>query len=157
MDALEELVAKEAIRDLLARYPMAFDDRDWETWASLWTDDVTWVVDGAAIEGLAAVREFMVGCLPPEYIAKHLCGPSVIDLAPDGQSARARTDVVWIAANYDNQIVARYVDDLVKRDGRWLIRRREEIPVRYVPGPPPMSEASLELSAATMRKDQPHG
>jgi len=153
MDALEELVAREAIRDLLARYPMAFDDRDWEAWEALWTEDLVWVVDGTPIEGLAAVKEFMVGCLPHDYIAKHLCGPSVIDLAPDGQSAHARTDVVWIAANYDNQIVARYVDDLVKRDGRWLIRRREEVVVRHVPGPPPMSEASLELSASTMRKD----
>ncbi|HLW95210.1 MAG TPA: nuclear transport factor 2 family protein [Solirubrobacteraceae bacterium] len=157
MDALEELLAKDAIRDLLARYPMAFDDRDWDAWNELWTEDLTWVVDGKAIEGLAAVREFMVGCLPHDYIAKHLCGPSVIEVAPDGQSARAFTDVVWIAANYDNQIVARYVDDLVKRDGRWLIRRREEIPVRYVPGPPPMSAASLDLSAPTMRKDQADG
>ncbi len=153
MNALDELIAKEAIRDLLARYPMAFDDRDWDAWEALWTDDVVWVVDGTPIEGLAAVREFMVGCLPQDYIAKHLCGPSVIELAPDGQSARARTDVVWIAANYDNQIVARYVDDLVKRDGRWLIARREEVPVRYRPGPPPMSQASLELSSPTMRKD----
>jgi uncharacterized protein (TIGR02246 family) len=153
MDPLEELLAREAIRDLLARYPMAFDDRDWEAWEALWTDDLVWVVDGTPIEGLAAVREFMVGCLPEDYIAKHLCGPSVIDLAPDGQSARARTDVVWIAANYDNQIVARYIDTLVKRDGRWLISRREEVVVRHVPGPPPMSEASLELSASTMRKD----
>jgi uncharacterized protein (TIGR02246 family) len=154
MDALEELLAKEAIRDLLARYAMAFDDRDWDAWEALWTDDVVFVVDGVPIEGLAALREFMVGCLPQDYVSKHLCGPSVIELAPDGASARARTDVVWIAANYDNQIVARYVDDLVRRDGRWLIRRREEIPVPYRPGPPPMSQASLALSAPTMRQDQ---
>jgi uncharacterized protein (TIGR02246 family) len=153
MDALEELVAKEAIRDLLARYPMAFDDRDWDAWEQLWTADVVWVVDGVAIEGLDAVREFMVGCLPPDYIAKHLCGPSVIEIDPDGEGAHARTDVVWIAANYDNQIVARYVDTLVRRDGRWRICRREEVVVPFRGGPPPMSEASLELSAATMRKD----
>ena len=157
MDALEELIAKDAIRDLLARYPMAFDDRDWGAWEALWTDDVVWVVDGTPIEGLEAVREFMVGCLPADYIAKHLCGPSVIEIAPDGETAHARTDVVWIAANYDNQIVARYVDDLVKQDGRWRISRREELTVPYRAGPPPMSEASLEVSAATMRKDQPHG
>lgn len=153
MDALEELIAKDAIRDLLARYPMAFDDRDWDAWEVLWTDDVVWVVDGTPIEGLAAVREFMVGCLPPDYIAKHLVGPSVIEIDPGGETARARTDVVWIAANYDNQIVARYVDELVKRDGRWRISRREEVIVPHRAGPPPMSDASLELSAATMRKD----
>jgi len=154
MDALEELLAKEAIRDLLARYAMAFDDRDWDAWESLWTEDVVFVVDGSPIEGLVALREFMVGCLPHDYVSKHLCGPSVIEVAPDGETARARTDVVWIAANYDNQIVARYVDDLVRRDGRWLIRRREEVPVPYRPGPPPMSQASLELSAPTMRREE---
>jgi uncharacterized protein (TIGR02246 family) len=153
MDPLEELLAKEAIRDLLARYPMAFDDRDWDAWDALWTEDVVFVVDGTPIEGLAAVREFMVGCLPHDYVSKHLCGPSVIDVAPDGLTARARTDVVWIAANYQNQIVARYVDDLVKREGGWRIRRRHEVPVPFRPGPPPMSPASLELSAPTMRKD----
>jgi hypothetical protein len=28
-DLLEELLDRERIRDLIARYPMAFDDRDW--------------------------------------------------------------------------------------------------------------------------------
>jgi hypothetical protein len=41
----------------------------------------------------------------------------------------------------------------VNHDGRWLIRRREEIPVPYRPGPPPMSQAALDLSAPTMRRD----
>jgi uncharacterized protein (TIGR02246 family) len=154
MDPLEELIAKEAIRDLIARYPMAFDDRDWDAWEALWTEDVVFVVDGTPIEGLPALKEFIMGCLPHDYVSKHLCGPSVIEVAPDGLSAGARTDVVWIAANHENQIVARYVDELVNRDGRWLIRRREEIPVPYRPGPPPMSQAALDLSSPTMRKEQ---
>jgi len=37
---------------------------------------------------------------------------------------------------------------------RWLIARREEVPVPYRPGPPPMSDASIELSGATMRKQK---
>ena len=156
MEPLAELIEREAIRDLLARYPMAFDDRDWEAWETLWTDDVVFVVDGTPIQGLAEVRAFMMACLPDDYTSKHLCGPSVIDVAPDGLTARARTDVVWIAANYDNQIVARYVDTLVKRDGRWRISRREEHPVPFRPGPPPMSAAAVALSGATMRKET-HG
>jgi uncharacterized protein (TIGR02246 family) len=150
-DALQELIDRERIRDLLARYPMAFDDADWAAWDEIWTDDLVWVVEGKAIEGLPAVREFMVGCLPGDYTGKHLCGSPVIDLAPDGMSARTRTDVVWIAQNYENTIVARYVDDLVKRDGRWRISRREEEVVPFRPGPPPMSEESVELNGATMR------
>ncbi len=149
--SIEDLLDREQIRDLLARYPMAFDDRDWAAWEQLWTEDVVWVVDGAPIEGLDAVREFMTNCLPDDYGSKHLCGAPVIELADDGLSASALTDVVWIAQNYENTIVARYVDTLVKRDGRWRISRREEVVVPFRPGPPPMSDASKALSGPTMR------
>jgi uncharacterized protein (TIGR02246 family) len=150
-DLVQQLLDREAIRDLLARYPQAFDDRDWAAWEEIWTDDVVWAVDGAEIVGLPAVREFMVNCLPPDYGSKHLCGIPIIELGDDGTTAHARTDVVWIAANYENTIVARYVDDLVKRDGRWRIRRRDEVVMPFRPGPPPMSAESKELSGPTMR------
>jgi uncharacterized protein (TIGR02246 family) len=150
-DALQELIDRERIRDLLARYPMAFDDRDWASWDELWTDDLVWVVDGAEIVGLPAVRQFMVECLPHDYGSKHLCGSPVIELGADGRTATARTDVVWIAQNYENTIVARYVDTLVKDGDRWRISRREEVIVPFRPGPPPMSEAAQAVSAATMR------
>jgi uncharacterized protein (TIGR02246 family) len=150
-ELLDELVDRERIRDLLARYPMAFDDRDWAAWDELWTDDLVWVVDGTPIEGLPAVREFMTHCLPDAYACKHLCGSPVIDLAADGRTAQTRTDVVWIAQNYENTIVARYVDTLRKEGGRWRISRREEVVVPFAPGPPPMSEESKALSGPTMR------
>jgi uncharacterized protein (TIGR02246 family) len=153
MNALDELIAREAIRDLIARYPIAFDDRDWSAWEALWTEDVVFVVDGVPIEGLPAVKEFMTQCLPPDYQSKHLCGQPVIEVAADGMSATARTDVVWIGADFSNQIVARYEDTLVKRDGRWLIARRDERSIPYRAGPPPMSAAARELSGAHMRND----
>ena len=162
--SIEDLLDREQIRDLLARYPMAFDDRDWAAWEQLWTEDVVWVVDGAPIEGLDAVREFMTNCLPDDYGSKHLCGAPVIELADDGLSASALTDVVWIAQNYENTIVARYVDTLVKRDGRWRISRREEVvdpvPTRAaadvgrIEGAqwPDDANAGLRLSAAAARQ-----
>jgi uncharacterized protein (TIGR02246 family) len=155
MDALTGLIEREAIRDLLARYAMAFDDRDWDAWEALWTDDVVFVVDGAPIEGLAALKEFTLGCLPQEYVSKHFLGPSIVELGADGRTASARTDVVWIAANYNNQIVARYVDTLVKTEAGWQISRREEWAVPFRPGPPPMSDAAVALSGAFMRQEEP--
>jgi uncharacterized protein (TIGR02246 family) len=148
---LQELVDRERIRDLLARYPQAFDDRDWVGWDELWTDDLVWVVDGEEIVGLSEVRAFMQNCLPPDYGSKHLCGSPVIELSEDGRTATARTDVVWIAQNYENTIVARYVDTLVKHEDRWRISRREEVVVPFRPGPPPMSEDARALSGPTMR------
>lgn len=154
MDTLELLLAREEIRNLLARYPIAFDNQDWDTWETLWTDDVAFVVDGVPIEGLPAVKKFMMECLPPDYRSKHFCANPLIEVDPDGTSARAWTDVVWIGQNFLNQIVGRYEDTLVKRDGRWLIARREEWSIRYQPGPPPMSAAAQELSGENMRQQQ---
>ena len=75
-----------------------------------------------------------------------------IDLtAPDGRSAVVDTDVVWIPQNFENTILARYVDDVVQEDGRWLFRRREEFPIEHRPGPPPMSDTAVSVSSPTMR------
>jgi uncharacterized protein (TIGR02246 family) len=152
MTELEALLAREAIRDVIARYTIAFDDHDWEAWERLWTDDVVFVVDGTPIEGLEALRAFMTTCLPDSDRSKHICGNPLIELGEDGLSATAKTDVVWIAQNFENTIVARYVDTFVKRSGRWLIARREEWPVPFRAGPPPMSTAAAQLSGATMRR-----
>jgi len=151
MTPLEQLLAREAIRDLLARYCAAFDDYDWDAWERLWTEDIVWVVDGTPIEGLDALRAFMTTCLPPEYRGKHMCSNPVIELAEDGAHANARTDVVWITQNFENAIVGRYVDTLVRRGDRWLISRREEWTIPHRPGPPPMSEGAAELSGPNMR------
>jgi uncharacterized protein (TIGR02246 family) len=151
MYTLEDLIDREMIRDVIAQYTVAFDDRDWETWETFWTDDTVFVVDGAPIEGLDAVRTFMQGCLPPEEKSKHMCSNPVIHVAGDRQSARVSTDVVWVAQNYENTIVARYVDDFVKRDGRWLIARRDERIVPYKAGPPPMSEEAIALNEGKIR------
>ena len=95
--------------------------------------------------------EFLKGCLPVGYVSKHLCGRSLVEIDDDGTTAHALTDVVWIAANFENTIVGRYVDTIVKQDGRWLFRRREETPVPYQPGPPPMSDTAVAVSSPTMR------
>jgi uncharacterized protein (TIGR02246 family) len=148
---IERLVAVEEIRRLIATYAIAYDDKDWETFAELWADDATFAVEDQAYEGKQALLEFLTTCLPDDYNGKHMNSPALIEVAPDGESARARTDVVWIAQNFDNQIVARYNDTLVRSGGRWLFHRREEEVVPFTPGPPPMSDAAFEASSATMR------
>ena len=151
MDALERLVAIQEIRDLIARYAIHYDDKDWAAFATLWTEDAAFVANGVAFEGRGPMLDFLTTCLPDDYAGKHMNSPPLIELAPDGESATAWTDVVWIPQNFENAIVARYHDTLVRRDGRWLFARREETPLQYKPGPPPMSAASVGVSGATMR------
>jgi hypothetical protein len=57
----------------------------------------------------------------------------------------------WLVARQEirDLVVAR--DDVVRQDGRWLIRRREEFPIAHRPGPPPMSDTAMTVSSDTMR------
>ena len=151
MDALERLVAIQEISDLIGRYCMAFDDEDWSVLDEMWTDDAAFVVDDQAFETRAVLMDFLSHCLPPGYKTKHMISRPVVEVGEDGTTARARTDVVWIAANFENTILGRYEDELV-HDGRsWRFKRRVERPVQYIPGPPPMSDAANGVSGATMR------
>jgi uncharacterized protein (TIGR02246 family) len=153
MTELERLVAIEEIRALIATYAISFDDHDWDRFSTLWTENAAFVVGDDAFEGRETMLEFLTTCLPAGYAGKHMNSPSLIEVAPDGEHATAWTDVVWIPQNFQNAIVARYRDTLVRRDGRWLFARREETPLQYKPGPPPMSAASVGVSAATMRME----
>jgi uncharacterized protein (TIGR02246 family) len=153
MNDVERLVALEEIRRLIATYAIAYDDKDWDTFSELWADDAAFAVDDQAWEGKQALLDFLTTCLPNDYDGKHMNSPPLIEIGPDGQSATARTDVVWITQSFENQIVARYNDQFARVDGRWLFKRREETPVEFRPGPPPMSDAAVGASAATMRKE----
>jgi uncharacterized protein (TIGR02246 family) len=154
MSDLERLVSVEEIRALIARYAISFDDKDWDAFSQLWTEDAVFVANGQAFEGREVMLDFLTTCLPDGYSGKHMNSPPLIEIAPDGESATAQTDVVWVAQNFDNQIVARYNDTLVRSDGRWLFRRREEVVVPFTPGPPPMSDAALGVSSTTMRAEE---
>jgi hypothetical protein len=151
MDPIERLVAIHEISDLIGRYCMLFDDEDWAGLDALWTDDAAFVVEDQAFEGRAVLMDFLSHCLPPGYRTKHMISRPVVELGPDGTTATARTDVVWIAANFENTILGRYEDELVCDARGWRFSRRVERPVQYVPGPPPMSADATDVSGATMR------
>jgi SnoaL-like domain len=153
MNPIDRLIAVQEISDLIGRYCMLFDDEDWAGLDELWTDDAAFVVEDAAFEGRAVLMDFLSNCLPRGYQSKHMISRPVVDLGADGTSARARTDVVWIAANFENTIVGRYEDELVRDERGWRFARRVERPVQYIPGPPPMSAAATGVSGATMRLD----
>ena len=135
MDALEELVAKEAIRDLLARYPMAFDDRDWDAWEALWTEDVVWVVDGDADRG-ARRGEGVHGRLPAGGLHRQAPLRAVGDRGRPRRRDRARAAPTSSGSPRTTTTRSSRATSttLVKRDGRWRISRREEVTVPYRAG-----------------------
>ena len=152
-DQLARLVAIQEISDLIGRYAMCFDDEDWEGLDTLWTDDASFGVDGQPpFEGREVLIEFLSTCLPAGYTTKHMISRPLVELGDDGTTATARTDVVWIAANFENTIVGRYNDQLVRTEAGWKFRRRVETPVQFVAGPPPMSDLATGVSGTTMRE-----
>lgn len=155
MDAIDRLVAIQEISDVISRYCMLFDDEDWQAFEELWSEDAAFVVDDVAFEGRRTLMDFLSHCLPAGYRSKHMISRPLVTVADDGLTATARTDVVWVAANFENTIVGRYEDDLVRELDGWKFARRVERPVRYVPGPPPMSDTANEVSSATMRAVEP--
>src|SRR4051794_15430360 len=105
MDALERLVAIQEIRDQIARYAIWFDDKQWDDFATLWADEALFEANGLRFEGKQAVLEFLVGCLPADYVGKHMNASPLVEPDASGERARARTDVVWISQDFENQIV----------------------------------------------------
>jgi len=149
MDALEKLIAQQEIRDLSARYAMLLDDHDWGALTELWTEDAVWSLGDTVFDGRAAVMGFLAGCLTENYFAKHINGQSLIEVHEDGVSATGKTDVLWLAANFEVQVMARYVDTYVKLDGRWLFKHREEVGVPHRPGP--VSSGPMQITGPTIR------
>jgi uncharacterized protein (TIGR02246 family) len=151
MEAIERLLALREIEDLITRYCHAFDDQDWDALGTLWAEDATFVAVGVRFEGRTTLLDFLTSCLPAGYGGRHFCARSLIELEPDGVSATARTDVLWIPENFEITIMARYHDKIVNQGGRWLFQLREEFPVEFKPGPPPMSETATSVSSSSMR------
>lgn len=155
VDALERLTAIHDISDLIGRYCMLFDEEDWVGLDQLWTDDASFAVDDQIFSGRQTLMAFLSTCLPAGYRTKHMISRPLVELGDDGTTAIARTDVVWIAANFENTIVGRYEDELALVGGAWRFRRRVEHPVQFIPGPPPMSDAATGVSGATMKEVNP--
>jgi uncharacterized protein (TIGR02246 family) len=96
---VERLVAIQDIRDLIVRYAIHCDDKDWHGFAQLWAEDAVFVANGVAFEGRDTLLEFLTTCLPDDY-------------------ATAKTDAVWISRDFENRIVGRYDDTFVGQNGR---------------------------------------
>jgi hypothetical protein len=125
MDAIEELLARDQIRQLAVRYALAVDGKDVDTIASLFAEDVD---SGRYGAGRAGVRAFYDQGLRGFHCSMHLVANHVIDF-DDDHSARG---VVYCRAHhhvtepehwYDKALA--YWDTYVRVGEDWVFRRRE--------------------------------
>ncbi|WP_207918711.1 nuclear transport factor 2 family protein [Saccharopolyspora karakumensis] len=117
---IARLEAREAIRDLDARYCRALDDGDWDALVSLFTEDGEFV-GLARATGHAELRAFFAGLADAGLTAfwHHVTN---LDITLEGEdTARARS-FLWQPCVQDGvpHIAAgRYTDSLRRVDGNW--------------------------------------
>jgi hypothetical protein len=145
---LWELVAREQIRDVVARYNTNGDAGRLEDATAVFTDDarVEFVEpDGSTVyEGRAEVLRMMLQVKDiwaaaaksrdESAYVRHFVSSHQIDLL-DETSARGRSYVAVIKAHGLDHW-GRYLDEYRLDDGRWLISSRRAITDGFADGPP---------------------
>jgi DNA-binding transcriptional regulator YbjK len=112
------LEADEQIRQLVARYAVAYDARDLETLANLWAPDVR-------DDAMTVVNARLAAKGDPRSRTFHLVATPAITF-DDADSARGQVVVRAESEAGDQWIVAGgvYDDSYVRRDGTWYLGRR---------------------------------
>ena len=105
------------IRDLLARYALALDTHDVAAGLAVFTEDAEFVAYGKTYSGHSGIGAMFDEA--PRGL--HLLGATSIDVVND--TATARSQVLF--SNATELRPGHYEDELVRRDGTWLIRRRQ--------------------------------
>ncbi len=107
-----------AIRELIAGYALTLDAGDVDECVALFAPDGEFIVYGRSFAGHDGVAA-MFGNAPRGL---HLTGASRIEVR--GDTATARTQVLFVRAGDLHLRPALYDDDIVRLDGRWRFRRR---------------------------------
>jgi uncharacterized protein (TIGR02246 family) len=124
-DRIDQLVAYEEIRQLVARYAVAVDSRDLDALVSLFVDDVQ---VGRDERGRDALRAYFAQSLRGVKVTILNTGTHVIDIA----DANHATGILYCRGEVhqgDEWIVQaiQYRDTYERRDGTWLFVRRRHL------------------------------
>jgi len=133
-----ELVARESIRDLVARYNASGDAGRFETMLELFTDDAVLVVPDGTHQGRENIRVFFEsvaignGRRPGGRLIRHFTATHQIDvLDPDAARGRCYYQVLT-DAGLDHW--GRYVDRYRRTDAGWRFQERRVSIDGTVPG-----------------------
>ncbi len=117
-----------AIQDLMVRYAIALDTRDWALFRDVWTPDcVVHYLPNTVLHGYDEVRDFCDRALSRFRITQHMLGNYVVEL--DGDTAR--TSAALQAAHVPPEgkgpvytVWGVYRDLVVRTPAGWRIRER---------------------------------
>lgn len=129
---VQQLEDQEQIRTVLVQYGEYLDARNYAAYASLFARDGMWTGGFGSATGprdIQAMLEKNLSPATPGFINKssfHLMTTMVVDVK--GDTATARSRYMFYTATTDNKpgvsLAGRYVDEFVREDGKWKIKRR---------------------------------
>lgn len=141
----QNYVDRQAIETTLVRYSTGLDTFDADMYASAFTEDAEFTMEDKVYRGREEIRKIITDMQAsraeraadadpandPPPIMHHVMSNAVIDIV---SADSARHHCYWMTVSggpqmYSFRIAAegRYEDELVKRDGKWLIHRRKII------------------------------
>ena len=144
---VQVLEDQEQIRQVLIAYGRYLDAKDYAGYASLFAHDGVWTGGFGSATGPAAIQAMLeknLGKAEPGYVNKssfHLMTTMSVEVRGDAATANSR--YLFFTA-VDNKpvpsLAGRYVDEFVRENGKWKIKRRTThgvVPWRDGNAPPP--------------------
>ena len=131
--SIEEISDRIQIDDLLTRYTVAIDTKDWELLDTCFIPDaqVDYTTSGGIKGAYPEVRGWLEKALAPFPVTQHFISNTVVDL--DGDQATSRTYVYNPmctekagGGHHIFNVGAYYADKLVHTDDGWRIAERFE-------------------------------
>ena len=121
---LDDLLDREQIRELATRYSFAADSRDFEAVAGLFDEEVDNGKWGTGREATKKFYEQLLGNMNDGAVM-HMVSNHQIDFLDDSHAyGMCYVRAVAGVGERWTEVAACYVDDYVKRDGRWYFSRR---------------------------------
>lgn len=115
-----------AVRRVLATYCHRIDGADFVGTAELFTADGSFRFGRATATGHEALARWFEEMQPPPRRGRHIAAEPATRM--DGDRAEARSSflfVRWIDGSLAIEVAGDYVDELVRDEQGWRIRRRE--------------------------------
>jgi uncharacterized protein (TIGR02246 family) len=128
MSALDVLLAKDAIREAMAKYCHALDACNFGGVAALFADDGVWVTDYGGATGRAEIEAFLATVVPTKGNGpqrKHYICNTLIEVA--GDEASAVSDYLIVRESEAGLIPVMggtYKDSFRQVGGQWLFSRK---------------------------------
>ena len=128
--ALAGLLAREELRDLVARYALAVDDHDLELLETMFHPGAVFDRDGEVATGWDEIAATLGASMRGFRRMVHTAHANVVELLGPAQARGTSSGHAELVTGRGVLLAAyRYGDEYVLHDGRWVFARRE---IRFV-------------------------